>query len=208
MTKVAIIDYGKGNVRSVRNAIHYCGADALVTCDESDIDDASHIILPGVGAFGDAMDALNDRGLPEVLYRQAFEKGKAFLGVCVGMQVLAKTGYEHGEHQGLGWFDADVVRMESGPDCLKIPHMGWSTVDKKAEHPVFRGFADEQLTFYFVHSYHLVPRESDVVLGSCNYSSPFVAALARDNIVTTQFHPEKSQDSGIELLENFIGWTP
>jgi len=208
MTSVAIIDYGRGNVRSVYNAFDYIGVDAVITDDPQEIDDASHILLPGVGAFGDAVDALHARGLPEVLQRNVIEQGKPFLGICVGMQVLAATGFEHGEHAGLGWLDAAVRRLEPGPDCLKIPHMGWNQVDLVSDHPLFQGFNAETLVFYFVHSYAVTMPDTDKVLGTCDYGTKFVCALAWDNIVTTQFHPEKSQDSGIELLENFVKWEP
>lgn len=208
MTSVAIIDYGRGNVRSVFNALDYIGTDAVITDDPDEIDNASHILLPGVGAFGDAVDALNARGLPEVLHRQAFEKGKPFLGICVGMQMLASAGFEHGEHAGMGWLQADVRRLEPGPDCLKIPHMGWNSVALTQDHPLFSGFNEATLVFYFVHSYAVTTQDTDKVLGTCSYGAPFVSALAWDNIVATQFHPEKSQDSGIEMLENFVGWNP
>jgi glutamine amidotransferase len=208
MTTVAIIDYGRGNVRSVSNAVEYAGADAVITHDPAAIDDASHILLPGVGAFGDAVGELNARGLPEVLHRQVFEKGKPFLGICAGMQMLAATGLEHGEHAGMGWIDAEVRRLYPGPDCLKIPHMGWNQVDLVSQHALFKGFSPETLVFYFVHSYAVTTEDTGKVLGTCGYGAPFVAALAWDNIAATQFHPEKSQDSGIEMLENFIGWNP
>jgi len=207
MTTVAIIDYGRGNVRSVANALEYCGADAVVTADPAAIDDASHIVLPGVGAFGDAMAALVARGLPEVLHRQVFAKGKPFLGICLGMQILASRGLEHGEHDGLGWIAGDVVRLEPGPDALKIPHMGWNDVTLARSHPVFAGLRPAQLTFYFVHSYHF-RAATDHVLATCDYGRSFTAAVAKDNMIATQFHPEKSQDSGVELLENFVKWKP
>jgi glutamine amidotransferase len=204
---IAIIDYGRGNVRSVANAVEYCGADAVVTSDAAVIDDASHILLPGVGAFGDAMAALKERGLPEVLHRQAFEKGKPFLGICLGMQVLAERGHEHGTHDGLGWIKGEVARLQPGADSLKIPHMGWNDITLAAEHPVFKGFTPGRLTFYFVHSYHF-RAAADAVLATCDYGARFTAAVAKDNIVATQFHPEKSQDSGVEVLENFVKWNP
>jgi glutamine amidotransferase len=205
MTSVAIIDYGRGNVRSVANALEYCGADAVVTADAAQIDDASHIVLPGVGAFGDAMAALTERGLPDILHRQVLDKGKPFLGICLGMQVLAERGFEHGEHAGLGWIKGDVVRLEPGADALKIPHMGWNEVRVTRAHPLFAGLSARHLTFYFVHSYHF-KATPDAVLATCDYGVPFAAAVGRDNIVATQFHPEKSQDSGIELLQNFVKW--
>lgn len=208
MTSVAIIDYGRGNVRSVYNALEFAGADAVITDDPTVIDNASHILLPGVGAFGDVVAELTARGLPEVLRRQVIDKGKPFLGICVGMQMLAATGLEHGEHAGLGWIDAEVRRLSPGPGCLKIPHMGWNSVALSRDHPLFAGFKENTLVFYFVHSYAVTTEDSAKVLGTCGYGTPFVAALAWDNIAATQFHPEKSQDSGIEMLKNFIGWNP
>ncbi|MFL2770847.1 MAG: imidazole glycerol phosphate synthase subunit HisH [Rhodospirillaceae bacterium] len=208
MTSVAIIDYGRGNVRSVFNALDYVGADAVVTDDPAEISNASHVILPGVGAFGDAVAEIRARGLSEVLHREVSEIGKPFLGICVGMQVLATTGYEHGEHSGLGWIDADVRRIDPGPDSLKIPHMGWNQVDLESEHPLFAGFNLDDLVFYFVHSYAVNTLDKHKVLGTCSYGAPFICSLAWDNIVTTQFHPEKSQDSGLEVLKNFISWNP
>lgn len=208
MTSVAIIDYGRGNVRSVFNALDYIGVSATVTDDPAVIDDASHILLPGVGAFGDAIDALKARGLPEVLHRQAFDKGKPFLGVCVGMQVLASKSYEHGEHAGLGWLEAEVQRLDPGPDCLKVPHMGWNTVNPTRDHPLFDGIKADALVFYFVHSFAVTTATAEKVLATSDYGAPFTAALAWDNIVTTQFHPEKSQDSGLEVLTNFTQWIP
>ena len=208
MTTVAIIDYGRGNVRSVANAVDYCGVDAVITADPTAIDNATHIILPGVGAFGDAMDALIAHGLPEVLRRQAFDKGKPFLGVCLGMQLLAQRGLEHGEHVGLGWIAGEVVRLDPGLDALKIPHMGWNTIALRTPHPLFARFEADQLTFYFVHSYHFKTASPESVLATCDYGGPFTAVVAKDNVIATQFHPEKSQDSGIELLQNFVRWNP
>ena len=208
MSIVAIIDYGRGNVRSVANAVEYCGADAVVTANAQIIDDATHIVLPGVGAFGDAMVALQARGLPEVLHRQAFEKGKPFLGVCLGMQLLADRSAEHGEHTGLGWIAGEIVRFEPGPDALKIPHMGWNAISVRKPHALLARLRPDQLIFYFVHSYHFRVAEPEAVAAVCDYGTLFTAIVAKDNLVAAQFHPEKSQDSGIEMLENFIAWSP
>ena len=208
MATVAIIDYGRGNVRSVKNAVEHCGADAVVTADPQVVDDASHIILPGVGAFGDAMAALQAKGLPETLARQAVEKGKPFLGICLGMQLLADRSEEHGGHDGLGWIAGDVVRLEAGLDQLKIPHLGWNDVALAGTHPLFARLKPDQLTFYFVHSYHFRATDAANVLARCDYGARFTATVAKDNILGVQFHPEKSQDSGVELLENFVRWNP
>lgn len=207
MGTVAIIDYGRGNLRSVHNAIEACGADAVVTADARAIDDASHIILPGVGAFGDAMAALTARGLPEMLRRHAIEKRKPFLGVCLGMQLLSQRGHEHGVHDGLGWIAGEVVRLAPGPDAVKIPHMGWNEIALTHPHPVFARLTPAQLTFYFVHSFHF-RAAPEAVLATCDHGARFAAAVAHDNIVGVQFHPEKSQDSGLEVLQNFVRWNP
>jgi glutamine amidotransferase len=212
MSRVAIVDYGINNVRSVRNAVDYCGFDPVVTHDAAEIADASHIILPGVGAFGDAMANIRMRGIDEILERHVREKGKPFLAVCLGMQLLAKTSEEHADgeapHPGLGWFDADVLRLKPNDPDLKIPHMGWNNISKAREHPVLSHMRDGNLAFYFVHSFAMrCNREHDVV-ARADYGQPVTAIVAKDNIVATQFHPEKSQDSGIELVSNFLRWAP
>lgn len=208
MSSVSIIDYGKGNVRSVYNALDYLGVNAKITNDLKSIDDSSHLILPGVGAYGDAMKAIKSYGLDEILYKQVIEKGKPFLGICVGMQVLSKMGYEHGEYEGLGWLDAQVIKLQAGSECLKIPHMGWNSINLTYDHPIFNGFKNEMLVFYFVHSFFMFTKDSKKVLANCEYGSNFTASIAWDNIVATQFHPEKSQDAGIDLLNNFMSWKP
>ena len=210
MTSVAIIDYGMGNVRSVKNAVEYCGYDAAITADAAEIANASHIILPGVGAFESAMENLRRGGLVEILEENVRTKGKPMLGICLGMQVLAKSSTEHandsGAHRGLGWFDAEVIRVEPKDGDLKIPHMGWNNLAKERDHPVLSGIGDKNLNFYFVHSYQMQCRDKQDVVAFANYGVPVTAVVARDNIVATQFHPEKSQDSGIELLGGFLSW--
>jgi imidazole glycerol-phosphate synthase subunit HisH len=212
MSKVAIVDYGINNIRSVRNAVEYCGYDPVVTIDPAVIDDASHVILPGVGAFGDAMEKLQSRGIDGLLERAVREKGKPFLAVCLGMQLLARTSEEHADqgepHRGLGWIDAEVIRLHPSDPALKIPHMGWNAVTKEREHPVLAGIRPANLAFYFVHSFAMRCRDENDVVGRSQYGQPITAIVARDNIVATQFHPEKSQDSGIELIGNFLRWNP
>jgi glutamine amidotransferase len=197
-----------GNVRSVHNALDMLGIDAVVTADPDVIATAERLILPGVGAFGDAMGNLRTRGLVEVLSREVLEKKKPFLGVCLGMQLLARSSSEHGKHEGLGWFDADVVRFDLPHKGLKVPHMGWNDVATRKAHPLLRGLREDQFVFYFVHSFHVVCRDSDDVVADCEYGHPFAAAIARDNIFATQFHPEKSQDNGLQILRNFSEWAP
>ena len=212
MSGVAIVDYGINNVRSVRNAVQYCGFDPIVTHDADLIADASHVILPGVGAFGDAMNNIRVRGIDEILDRQVREKGKPFLAVCLGMQLLAKSSEEHADdgvlHQGLGWFDAEVVRLIPNDPGLKIPHMGWNMVVKEREHPILANIRESNLAFYFVHSFAMQCNQPGDVVGFAQYGQQVTAIISKDNIAATQFHPEKSQDSGIELVSNFLRWNP
>jgi glutamine amidotransferase len=204
---IGIVDYGMGNVRSVRDALEYLGEDVEITADPARLAAADRLILPGVGAFGDAMANLEARGLPDVLRQEVVDKRKPFLGICLGLQLLAQTSCEHGEHRGLGWINGDVVRFEVDPS-LKIPHMGWNDIEKRVEHPLLEGLEDTQLCFYFVHSFYLSCRDRDAVVATCNYGTPFAAMVGRDNIAAMQFHPEKSQDSGIHILKNFARWEP
>jgi glutamine amidotransferase len=197
-----------GNVRSVHNALDLLGIDAVVTAEPGVIASAERLILPGVGAFGDAMANLRSRGLVEVLSREVLEKRKPFLGICLGMQLVAKLSSEHGKHDGLGWFDADVVRFDLPHDGLKVPHMGWNDINPHLAHPLLRGLRADQFVFYFVHSFHVVCRDPEDVVATCTYGYPFAAAIGRDNIFATQFHPEKSQDNGLQILRNFAEWAP
>lgn len=205
---IAIVDYGMGNVRSVHNALEYIGEDAVVTADPRAIDDAARVVLPGVGAFGDAMANLQARGLVDVLRRQVFEKGKPFLGICLGMQLLARNSTEHGTHEGLGWFDANVIRFNARTRGRKVPHMGWNEVRREVDHPLVASLAEGQLVFYFVHSFHFICHNQADVACTCDYGGRFTAAIRRDNIFATQFHPEKSQDNGLRLLTEFARWNP
>lgn len=212
MSEVAIVDYGINNVRSVRNIVDYCGYDPIVTHDASAIADASHVILPGVGAFGDAMSNISARGIDEILDRHVRENGKPFLAICLGMQLLAQSSEEHADgnapHRGLGWFDADILRLQPNDPALKIPHMGWNIVFRERNHPVLAHIRDGDLAFYFVHSFAMRCHNQSDVIGWADYGQPVTAIVAKNNIVATQFHPEKSQDSGIELVSNFLRWTP
>lgn len=212
MSHVAIVDYGINNIRSVRNAVDYCGFDPVITRDKTEIENASHVILPGVGAFGDAMTNLRSRGLDDLLERAVREKGKPFLAVCLGMQLLARTSEEHADdgvpHRGLGWLDASIERIRPNDPELKIPHMGWNNVTTERDHPVLAGIRPDNLNFYFVHSFAMHCNDKSDLVALAQYGQPVTAIVARDNLVATQFHPEKSQDSGIELLGNFLRWNP
>jgi glutamine amidotransferase len=205
---IAILDYGMGNVCSVEKALDYLGAEACLTADERKLADASHLILPGVGAFGDAMQNLRACGLVEILARQVFEKGKPLLGICLGLQLLARSSTEHGLHEGLGWIAGKVERFELDESSYKIPHMGWNDITPAHEHPLLAGLTRGQRDFYFVHSFHIRCDDAKDEAAYCEYGYRFTAAVARDNIFAVQFHPEKSQDNGLQVLRNFLDWNP
>ncbi len=210
-----IIDYGSGNLRSAAKAFERAAGESgfngtvTVTAEPSALSAASHIVLPGVGAFADCMNGLRALpGMVEALTQAVRHQGKPFLGICVGMQLLASRGLEHGTHEGLGWLAGDVKRLEPSDASLKIPHMGWNElVVKQPQHPLF-ACIENVAHAYFVHSYHFVPADPDVVALGAEYGGPFVAAVARGNIAGTQFHPEKSQEAGLRLIANFLHWQP
>lgn len=204
---IAVIDYGMGNVRSLMNAVRYVGYDAFLTRERTRIVDSKKIILPGVGSFGDAMHCLKIYGLNEILYKEIIEKGKPLLGICLGLQLLARSSIEHGYHLGLGWLDAEVVGFEPSTG-LKVPHMGWSDICFSDPFPLFEGLKERERHFYFVHSFYMICKNESDVSAICKYGIEFAAAICRGNIVATQFHPEKSQDNGIQVLKNFLAWNP
>lgn len=205
---VAVVDYGMGNVHSMAKAIEHVGGEALVTSRDEDLATAERIVLPGVGAFGECMANLRRTGLVAALERSVLGERKPFLGVCVGMQLLAREGLEHGVHEGLGWIDARVVQLERPQPWVRIPHTGWNEVEPahRSESPLDRIRPGE--AFYFNHSYHVVPADPELVAIRCDYGQPVVAALGHANVITTQFHPEKSQRAGLELLADFLDWSP
>lgn len=200
---IAIIDYGMGNVRSLMNAFEYIGEDAVVTADFDELEAADRLVLPGVGAFGDAMKAIDAKGLRPVLNRLALEVQKPVLGVCLGMQLFASKSFEHGEHDGLGWLDADIHPMEVQRPA-KVPHVGWNAVSFSAGDWLFKGLPSGESDYYFVHSFHMVCKDPADVAGVCDHGGPFTAAVRRGNLTATQFHPEKSQDNGLQLLQNWL----
>jgi glutamine amidotransferase len=204
---IAIVEYGMGNVRSLRNAFEYIGEEVIVSADPSALDDADRIVLPGVGAFGDAMRAIAERGLEPVLLRQVRELNKPVLGVCLGMQLIALNSVEHGEHRGLGLIEAEIRRLEVLRP-LKVPHVGWNTISFDSADPLFHGIKTVEANFYFVHSFHMVCHHSVDVIARTDYGSPVTAVVRSGNITATQFHPEKSQDNGLRLLRNWIKITP
>lgn len=215
MSTVAIIDYGSGNLRSAAKAFERAAAEAghsqkiLVTADPDEVAKAERVVLPGVGAFDDCKKGLDSlSGMVEALKERVLEKGAPFLGICVGMQLLATTGHEHGDHEGLGWIAGDVERLAPLDPGLKIPHMGWNELEfEPGIHPLLDGLA-RGAHAYFVHSFAFRTQNQAHMLASVDYGGPVTALIGRDNIAGTQFHPEKSQASGLRLIANFLKWTP
>jgi glutamine amidotransferase len=197
---IAIIDYQMGNLRSVQKGFERVGFAAEITSDPQRLAAADKVVLPGVGAFGDAMAELRTRGLVEPI-RDMIAAGKPFLGICLGLQLLFDVGYEGGEHAGLGVLRGKVVRFDL-PVGFKVPHMGWNQGRFVRPAPVLDGLADGT-HFYFVHSYYVVPEDPALVAIETTYGHPFCAMVWRDNLFATQFHPEKSQADGLRLLRNF-----
>jgi imidazole glycerol-phosphate synthase subunit HisH len=202
---IAIVDYGMGNLRSVQKGLERVGARAEIVRSGNQVARATKVILPGVGAFGDAMANLRERGLVEPLIAAA-RSGRPFLGICLGLQLLFDVSYEEGEFTGLSVVPGRVLRFDfaslaNGRE-LKVPHMGWNQVAWSTACPLLRGLESPQY-FYFVHSYYVAPQDSSVTCGVCDYGGPFTAMIWRDNLFATQFHPEKSQSVGLKILENF-----
>ena len=216
MSLVTIIDYGAGNLHSAAKAFERManglgGITVEVTADPERVRLADRIMLPGVGAFADCKAGLNAvPGMVEVLEERVIRGGVPFLGVCVGMQLMASEGREKVVTPGLGWIPGAVERIRPAGAGLKIPHMGWNTISVTKPHPLFAGIPDgpEGLHAYFVHSYHLVTESPDTLLATTDYGGQVTACVGRDNMFGTQFHPEKSQALGLQLIENFLRWTP
>jgi glutamine amidotransferase len=204
VTSLALIDYGAGNLRSVANALRAAGAgDVAVTADPDVAARADRIVLPGVGAFKHCIDSLGAiDGMIDALTVRVRNEGAPFLGICVGMQLLADAGEEHGRHAGLGWIGGTVRAFTPAPG-LRVPHMGWNDVAPRGDHPVLVGGEA-----YYLHGYHFADVAADDVLATSHHGSDFVAAVGRGNVLGVQFHPEKSQRYGLALLERFLAWRP
>ncbi len=214
---LAIIDYGSGNLHSAAKAFERAALDhghsvsIHVTSDPRVLRQADHIVLPGVGAFRDCRKGLMSvPDLQETLESEVIEKSKPFLGICVGMQLMATRGLEHDETEGLGWISGDVRRLVPSSADFKIPHMGWNTLELQRPHPLLEGIplGAQGLHAYFVHSYHLVASDSSDVIATTDHGARVTAVVGRDNLAGTQFHPEKSQTLGLRLLANFLRWRP
>lgn len=215
MTTIALIDYGSGNLRSAAKALERAVAEAgltatvAVTADPENVRTADRIVLPGVGAFADCKAGLDGvPGMVSALYEAVILHRRPFLGICVGMQLLASVGREYRDTAGLGWLDAEVVPLAPADPGFKIPHMGWNElIPTGPAHPVLAGLTAGSHA-YFVHSFRMAPTDPAVVLAECDYGGRFPAVVGRDNIVGTQFHPEKSQATGLRLIANFLTWRP
>ena len=205
MTALALIDYGAGNLHSVHNALRKAGAeDAVITADPEVVAKADRIVLPGVGAFRACMDALSAiPGMIGAMNEAVGQRGTPFLGVCVGMQLLADAGEEFGRHEGLGWIPGTVRRIEPTDPAIKVPHMGWNKVVLNGTPPLL-----ETGEAYFLHSYHFEADNPAHVAATTDHGGPLVAAVARDTIIGCQFHPEKSQTYGLSFLSRFLEWRP
>ena len=214
----AIIDYGSGNLHSALKAFERAARDSLaassdirVTNDPDFVRRADRVVLPGVGAFADCRRGLLALpGLIEALREATIDRGRPFLGICVGMQLMATRGLEHGETPGLDWIGGDVVEIAPTDPSLKVPHMGWNTLTLTRPHALFENIRTgaDGLHAYFVHSFQFAPASPEHVLATTDYGARLTAAVARDNLVGTQFHPEKSQKLGLSLIANFLRWTP
>ena len=214
---VAIVDYGSGNLHSAAKAFERAARESghdqpiLVTRDPDAVARADRVVLPGVGAFADCRRGLDAvTGMVEALNETVRTKARPFLGICVGMQLMAERGREYEVVDGLGWIPGEVDRITPSDPDLKIPHMGWNTLNEKRKHPLFDGIAlgSDGLHGYFVHSYHLKTSDASCLVADADYGGSVTAVVARDNYAGTQFHPEKSQKLGLKLIANFLTWTP
>lgn len=204
---VGVVDYGMGNLLSVINALELLGADARLCRRPEELSACDRLVLPGVGAFGDCMHNLKRTGMIDALDLAVRREGRPLLGICLGMQALAERGYEGGEHEGLGWIEADVIPLNPAEPNLRVPHMGWNDITVRNGSPLFRGLP-ESPEFYFVHSFHVHCRDTSAIAAECDYGGTFTSSVCKDNIVATQFHPEKSQYCGLKVLSNFLTWKP
>ena len=207
--KVAIVDYGAGNIESVRNALSAAGADPIVARDVDAVLAADRLVLPGVGAAGAAAERLGASGLGQALQEVVRQRGRPMLGICLGMELLAERLLEFGEHRGLGWVPGEVVHLrEAGVAQARVPHMGWSLVEPSGDAARFFQGPERMRTFYFCHSFTLVTGANATVAARATYEKPLVAAVMDGTVFATQFHPEKSQVNGQKLIQSFLDWAP
>ncbi|MBT7077233.1 MAG: imidazole glycerol phosphate synthase subunit HisH [Pelagibacterales bacterium] len=212
--RVGIIDYGSGNIRSVFKSFEKASLlldkniQIVIIDNVEELKKADKVVLPGVGAFADCMQGLNNiNGLVELLNKMVIEDSKAFMGICVGMQLLANFSKEYGYTEGLSWIDGEVTSIVKVEEEMKVPHMGWNSIEFDQKHSLFRGIKQDE-DFYFVHSYKFNVKNNKFVLAKTHYGGDITAVVLKDNIMGTQFHPEKSQDAGIQFIKNFLEWAP
>tara|TARA_Y100000590_G_scaffold49489_1_gene52346 strand:- start:648 stop:1292 length:645 start_codon:yes stop_codon:yes gene_type:complete len=210
---IAVIDYGSGNLKSAAKALEVAASNInissriVVTSDPKEIKQSDKIILPGQGSFRDCYLSIKKiSGLNEVLNEFVLEKKKPILGICVGMQLFAKTGYESQETKGFGWIDADVRKINNLNKKIKLPHMGWNEIELKKNDCFLFSKIKNKSHMYFIHSYEFMTKQKDCVIATTNYGNSIIASVVKDNIIGTQFHPEKSQKNGLAILENFLNW--
>jgi imidazole glycerol-phosphate synthase subunit HisH len=205
---IGVIDYGRGNLLSVTNVLDSIGEEVKLVSRPAELDDCDRIVLPGVGAFPAGMCSLSESGIIDALTEHVIQQAKPFLGICLGMQLLSALGHEKIETKGLGWIDAEVSPLAPSNPSLKLPHTGWNETIPNPESPLFKNLGKSPV-FYYVHSYAVqLKNESQVGDAWCDYGGQFLAAVRKDNIAATQFHPEKSQDIGIRFLMNWVDWNP
>lgn len=204
---IGIVDYGMGNLLSVFNAFEYLGVNVKICSNPEELRRVDRIVLPSVGAISQCISKLNESGFSESLQEQVIKLAKPTLGICLGMQVMARQSFEGGIHSCLGWFDADVIRLNPRNSELKVPNIGWNTIQYNKEVPLFKGLPEEA-DFYLVHSYQVYLNNESERVAIYQHGEKVTAAILKDNIFATQFHPEKSQNLGLTILENFINWKP
>lgn len=199
---VVIIDYGLGNLASVAKSFSAAGAETIITNNPTKIKKADKIVLPGQGAFADGLNNLKTSGLIQLLTQEVMNRKKPFLGICLGLQLLAESGLENGRHSGLGWIKGDTIKLKALPP-LRLPHVGWDNINISKSSPIFNQIPNGA-DFYFVHSFYLEPNNKKIIAATCNYGQTFTVALQYKNIFATLFHPEKSQKFGQQLIKNFL----
>lgn len=205
LNKIAIIDYGMSNLDSIKRSLEECGGDVEIVNKGSGLKGVTHIILPGVGAFNAGMENLQNGDMLKYLHELVFEKEVPFLGICLGMQLLVEKGFEGGETNGLGWIKGETRKLQKKNNDERIPHVGWDQVFYKKESILFKNIP-EKTDFYFVHSYHVICAEKNDVVAHTDYGNGFVSAIQKNNIFGVQFHPEKSQKMGFQVLKNFLAY--
>lgn len=204
---IGIVDYGMGNLKSVFSAFEYLNAEVKILSYPEELVEVGKIVLPGVGAFEKCKVNLDKSGFTEALQEHVINKGKPTLGICVGMQLMAAKGFEAGEWDGLNWFDSEVIKLHPTDAQLKIPNIGWCDTALDVSFPLFNKMSATSV-FYYVHSYYMKCKNEKDLVGEYDFTHRVTAAIHKDNIAATQFHPEKSQDAGLQLLDNFINWKP